>query len=211
MQEQFDRVEHRLLSDLKQRLEHLEQTPNSISVLAVSVTAQQRHHRGEQTPAELLRALLAESSEQNQAQSIEASCIAVLQGLVPDEARILAALSDGSGYPMINVLATSNFGLTTIPMLEYVSTVGRNAGVLTPALTPAYVRHLAFWGLTETAAEDPAQKTNYEILETDDAVRKVIARIEKGGERCRVVRRTLKMSDLGLAMWKLCQVDEGAA
>jgi hypothetical protein len=207
VQEQVDRVEHRLLGELKQRLDRLEQTPTSVSLVAVSVTAQQRHHSGHQTPHELLQALLAESSEQSREQSIEASCMAVLQSLVPDEARILAALSDGSGYAMINVLATSNLGLTAVPMLEYVSTVGRNAGVLTPALTPAYVRHLAFWGLTEMAAEDPAQKTNYEILETDDSVRKVVARIQKDGERSRIVRRTLKMSDLGFAMWKLCRMD----
>ncbi|MGH8504511.1 MAG: Abi-alpha family protein [Stenotrophobium sp.] len=208
VQEQVDRVEHRLLGELKQRLDRLEQTPQSVSVVAVSVTAQQRHHHEGKSPKEILRSLLAESTEQSKEQSIVASCTAVLQSLVPDEARILAALSDGSGYAMINVLATSNLGLTAVPMLEYVSTVGRNAGVLTPALTSAYVRHLAFWGLTEMAAEDPAQKTNYEILETDDSVRKLLARILKSGERGRIVRRTLRMSDLGLAMWKLCEEDE---
>lgn len=210
VQEQVDRVENRLLGELKQRLDRLEQTPQSVSVLAVSVSTQQRHSHGKRSPAEILRGLLADSSEQSQQESVEASCIAVLQSLVPDEARILAALSDGSGYPMINVMAGTKLGLHAFPVLEYVSSVGRNAGVLTPALTPAYVRHLAFWGLTETAPEDPEQKTNYEILETDTAVRKVIARIEKSGERARIVRRTLKMSDLGLAMWQLCQ-DEQAS
>lgn len=205
VQEQLDRVEHRLLGELKQRLDRLEQEP-SVSVLAVSLTAS-RERQG-QTPAALLRELLADSTEQSREQSMQAACMAILRSLVPDEARILAALSDGSGYPLIHVLAGPKLSLASQPMLEYVSTVGRNAGVLTPELTPAYVRHLASWGLTETSPEDPAQRTNYEILETDDAVRRLVARIVKSGERARLMRRTLKMSDFGHALWKQCQVEE---
>ena len=207
VQEQLERIEQRVLSELKRRLDRLERQQPSVSVLAVRVNA--HHGAGPDTPVALMRALLADSSEQSREQSVQASCMAVLRSLVPDEARILAALSDGSGYPLIHVMAGPKLAFGSFPMLEYVSNVGRNAGVLTPELTPAYVRHLAAWGLIETTPEDAAQTTAYEILETDDAVRRVIARVEKGGERCRIVRRTLKMSDLGLAMWRQCQVGEG--
>lgn len=203
VQEQLDRAENRLLGELKQRLDRLEKQPTSVSVLAVAVSA--RGGDGAQTPGELMRQLLNDSSELSHDQSLETSCMAILRSLVPDEARILAALSDGSGYPLVHVMAGSRLGIAAFPMLEYVSTVGRNAGVLCPELTPAYVRHLAAWGLTESAPEDPNQQLQYELLETDDAVRRLSARIVANGERPKLIRRTLKMSDFGFAMWKLCQ------
>lgn len=208
VQEQIDRVEARLLGELKQRMDRLENSQPSVSVLAVAVSAPRGRHG--QTPGALLRELLGHSAELSREESLEASCMAILRSLVPDEARILAALSDGSGYPLIHVMAGSRMGLTAHPMLEYVSTVGRNAGVLCPELTPAYVRHLAAWGLTETAPEDESQDIQYQMLETDDAVRRLMARISSNGEKVRLVRRTLRMSDFGMVLWKLCQ-DEIAA
>jgi hypothetical protein len=208
VQDQLERIEQRLLSELKRRLDRLERQTPSVSVLAVRVNAHHHGVSGPDAPGALMQALLADSSEQSREQSVQASCMAVLRSLVPDEARILAALSDGSGYPLIHVTAAPRLGFSSFPMLEYVSNVGRNAGVLTPELTPAYVRHLAAWGLIETAPEDEAQTTAYELLETDDAVRRVIARVEQNNERARIVRRTLKLSDLGLAMWQMCQIEQ---
>ena len=208
VQEQLDRIEHRLLCELKQRLDRLEQAP-SVSVLAVSVAPARGRQRA-QTPAALLRELLADSDAPSASPSIEAACLTVLQSLVPDEARILAALADGSGYPLIHVMASAKLGLALHPMLEYVSNIGRNARVQAPELTPAYLRHLASWGLIETAAEDPAQTSQYEILETDEAVRRLIARIVRDGERARLVRRSLKLSDFGLALWKRCNIEENS-
>lgn len=205
VQEQLDRAEHLVLGELKQRLDRLESSP-SVSVVAVSVHAPQ-HVQGAATPSAMLRDLLTVASEHSQQQSLEESCTAILRSLVPDEARILSALSDGSSYPLLHVMAGPRIGLASFPILEYVSSVGRNAGVLCPELTPAYVRHLAAWGLTETAPENDAQRTQYEMLETDDNVRKAIARIEKNGERARIVRRMLKMSDLGMVIWNMCQVE----
>ncbi|HET8882658.1 MAG TPA: Abi-alpha family protein [Solimonas sp.] len=205
VQEQIDRAEQLVLGELKQRLDRLESSP-SVSVVAVSVHTPQ-HAQGAASPAAMLRDLLTAANEHSHEQSLEESCIAILRSLVPDEARILAALSDGSGYPLLHVMAGPRIGLATFPILEYVSSVGRNAGVLCPELTPAYVRHLAAWGLTETAPENDAQRTQYEMLETDDGVRKAIARIEKNGERARIVRRTLRMSDLGMVIWNMCQIE----
>jgi hypothetical protein len=207
VKEQLDRVEHLALGELKQRLDRLEQSP-SVSVLAVSVSAQQRQRR--RTPGALLRQLLAQSADQSREQAVEAFYVSILRGMVPDQARILSVLSDGSGYPFIHVMASSKLGLSAVPMLEYASTVGRAARVVAGELTPAYVRQMAHWGLIETAPEDPAQRVHYELLETEESVRRLIARIEKNGERSRIVRRSLKISELGLALWHLCQLDDEA-
>jgi hypothetical protein len=204
VQEQLERIEQRALAELKRRMDEIDGSP-AVSMVAVSVQTLQSAAR--EAPSALLRNLLSVASEHSQSQSLEESCIAILNSLVPDEARILAALSDGSRYPMIHVHATSGLGVAATPMLEYVSSVGRNAGVMSPELTPAYVRHLASWGLVETAPADDALRMQFELLETENAVRAVVARIEKNGERARIVRRMLLLSDLGKLMWNLCQVE----
>lgn len=207
IKEQLDRVENIALGELKQRLDRLERSP-TVSVVAVSVS---NPGRGPDAPGTLLASLLAQSGEQSREQAVDAYYASLLRNMVPDQARILAALSDGSAYPMVHLYATSRLGLTAVPIVEYVSSVGRAAGVLGLELTPLYVRQLAQWGLTESAPEDPAQTTAYEILETDDGVRKAIARIDKRGERSRIVRRSLKISDFGQAMWNRCQLDDNPA
>lgn len=209
IKEQMDRVEHLALGELKQRLDRLEQTP-SVSVLAVAVSNPHRE-RGDDAPGMLLRHLQQQSGEQNREQAVDAYYSALLRNMVPDEVRILAALSDGSSYPMIHLQATSGLGLAATPVIEYVSTVGRAAGVLAVELTPLYVRQLAAWGLTESEPEDMAQRVAYEILETDDNVRRAVNRIESRGERSRVIRRCLRISDYGLALWNRCQLDDGPA
>jgi len=60
----------------------------------------------------------------------------------------------------------------------------------------------------ETAPETPALKTSYEILETDDAVRRTVERVKKNGQRDVIQRRTLRMSDLGRALWEACRISE---
>jgi hypothetical protein len=46
------------------------------------------------------------------------------------------------------------------------------------------------------------------MLEADDTVRKVIARIEEGGERARLARRTLRISEIGRELWNECRVSK---
>lgn len=209
VQEQIERIEHRVLSELKTRLDHLEQPATSLSVLAVQVINNPR--RKPHTPTSLMRELLSASAEQTREESLTTACIAILRTLVPDEARILSTLSDGTSYPLIHVMAGAKMALSAHPAMEHVSSVGRAAAVLAPELTSLYLRHLSSWGLTETTQEDSAQRTGYELLETDDTVRKAIARIEKGGERVRIVRRTLRMSELGMKVWASCDVSELAS
>jgi hypothetical protein len=204
VQEQMERIEHRVLTELKTRLDDLEQPAASLSVLAIQVISNPR--RKPHTPTSLMQELLSASAEQSHEESLTTACIAILRTLVPDEARILSALSEGVGFPLIHVMAGPKMALSAHPALEHVSSVGRAAAVLAPELTSLYLRHLSSWGLTETTQEDGAQRTGYELLETDDNVRKTIARLEKNGERVRIVRRTLRMSDLGMKVWASCEV-----
>ena len=208
-QEQLEKIERRVLGELKQRLDKVERSA-TVSVLAFSVTEDplQSRKRGPYAPGELLRELLEISGEQTREQARQAYYVAALKSLVPDEARILSALRDSNGFPLLHVMAGSRLGGATHPVLQNVSNVGKIAGAQLLDLVPNYIRRLRDWELVETVSETPDLKTGYEILETDDAVRKTIERIKKGGQRDVILRRTLKMSDLGRALWDACRISE---
>ena len=208
-QEQLEKIERRVLSELKQRLDKVERSA-TVSVLAFSVAADpsQSRKRGPHAPGELLRELLEISGEQSREQALQSYFVAALKSLVPDEARILSALSDSSGYPLLHVMAGSRLGGATHPVLQNVSNVGKIAGARLIDLTPNYIRRLRDWDLVQTAPESAELKTNYEILETDDTVRKTLDDIKKSGQRGVIQRRTLKISDLGLGLWAACRISE---
>ena len=75
-------------------------------------------------------------------------------------------------------------------------------------LTPVYIQRLRDLGLVETGPEDPALKVKYEILESDGEVRRLLEQIRKKGQRDQILRRTLKLSDLGRSLWAACRISE---
>ena len=212
VQEQIDGIEQRLLLELKQRLDRVGpagQSGTSVSVVAVSVQGGDAAGRiGPHAPGQLMRELLAASAEQDREHAESAYYVSLLKDLVPDQARILAALSDGSTYPMINVMAASRLGVIWHPVVECVSSVGRNAGVLWPDMTHGYVFRLRSLNLVETGPEDYTQTTKYEMLETETIVRNALDQIKKSGQRSQVARRVLKISDLGTRLWAACRISE---
>src|SRR5690242_12429574 len=80
------------------------------------------------TPTEVLRDLLDRSMYSRPDESRTALYLSLLEDLLPDEARILAALSDGATYPIIDI-AEPLLGTSTVLVLTNASTVGRAAGV----------------------------------------------------------------------------------
>lgn len=156
-------------------------------------------------PAAALKALLDRALDQTQEQSEDAWFQAVLGSLVPDEALILSALSDGARHPMLHVAAGSWLGAPQQLVAENISSIGRTAGIQWLEMTPAYVGRLRRWGFVELGAEDAAQATNYEILETDDAVIRAVqlARQYKG-ERAVILRHTIRLSAVGQRFWAAC-------
>jgi len=209
VQEQLERIEHRVLSELKQRMDKVERSA-TVSVLAFSVQADpaQARKRGPHAPGELLRELLEISSEQTRDEAEQAYYIAALKRLVPDEARIFSALSDSPGYPLVHIMAGSRLGGSPYPVLRNLSNVGRLAGVQLVELTPVYIQHLRDLGLVETGPEEPEFKVKYEILENDGEVRRLIEEIHKKGKRDVLVRRVLKLSGLGRSLWAACRISE---
>lgn len=204
-QEQLERIEGRVLEELKGRLDQMDRTP-SVAVLALSV---KQNGRGKpRAPAELLADLLKASNEQTREQALTIFYTRALASLVPDESRILSTLADGRSFPLVSVQAGTRMGLSTRVVEEALSSVGKYAAVHCPELVPVYIQRLKSWGLLQIDAEDDGLDTDYQVLEADDTVRKVIARIEEGGERARLARRTLRISEIGRELWNECRVSK---
>lgn len=123
----------------------------------------------------------------------------ILRQLTPDEARIMSALSDGSPFPLVDVVERQGLGSGRV-VLRNASTVGKAAGVTLFDHVPAYVSRLVGLGLADVDDEVPALATQYEILLTDESVRAA----EELVKRARFVRHALRISPLGHAFWQAC-------
>lgn len=153
------------------------------------------------TPNQLLRTLLDRSMYTSPDKSRDALYLDLLEALVPDEARILAALSDGSAYPVIHV-AEPGSGGSAAYALKNASTVGRSAGVSLPRYTPLYLTRMLDLGLVRLGPEATSMYDEYEMLLTDSVVNVALATARRGVRSARVVRRTVRISDLGQELWE---------
>jgi hypothetical protein len=154
------------------------------------------------TPAAMLRTLLDTSIANLPQDSRAALYCALLDVMVPDEARILAALSDGTAYPTVDVCEPT-LGTSTAIVLANASTVGRAAGVSLPHHTPLYVSRLVRAGLAQLGPEGgPGMYDDYEMLLTDAAVNAAVVRARRGIRSARVLRRTVRISELGWELWE---------
>jgi hypothetical protein len=195
------RAEKVVWSQVRRRLD--EAAPSSGAVV---VSVDRIHHdspdgSSARTPADLLSTLLSESVTQTTDEARARLHVMLLEQLVPDEARILAALSDGTAYPLVHVASRTAMGGVGTTMLENASTVGRSAGVVLTEHVPSYVAHLRLLGLVEVGPERGSLGDAYEMLLTEDVVR----RARSGVASTRVLRRTLVLSPLGQQLWRACQ------
>ena len=159
------------------------------------------HEDESPSPEQVLRGLMARSMYDHQADSAAALHLALLGELVPDEARIFAAVSDGSRYPVIHV-AEPGVAAPTDHLLRNASTVGRAAGVALPQKTPVYLDRMLRFGLVTIGPEDISMRDDYEMLLTDGAVHAASTAGGRGLRPARVIRRTLGISDLGREVWE---------
>jgi Abortive infection alpha len=162
------------------------------------------------TVEEMMTGLLTRSAHDSPTESRRTLHEVLVSELVPDEARILAALSDGSSYPLVHI-AGPGVGSYQKLVLENASSVGRAAGVALPDRVHVYVSHLRRLGLVDIGPEDHSLKDEYEILLTEPNLRAVIASIGKGPRGARVIRRTVRMSDLGRELWEAARPPQDVA
>lgn len=183
-QDEFGRVENLIWRGIRQRIEN-GADPDDLQRSKAS---------------KKLSALLTEAVEQSAAQAREHLIVRILDDIEPDEARILAALSDGTTYPLLHVVTRTSLGTPGARLLENVSTVGRSAGIALPDYVPIYVARLRRLGLVTVAPELSEHADGYELLASESFVRE--ARESHDGPT-RLLRRTLSLSRLGRDLWDL--------
>ena len=163
-----------------------------------SATAPHRQDVATVSASALMAELLERSVMQDTKSSKADWHAAVLSQLVPDEARVIAALAEASApVPLLHVLPRSGHDR----LLENASLIGRTAALTLPAMTPVYVTHLRALGLVETGPEDEDNLRGYELLLADKAVRAALKEGEMGKLPARVLRRTLMLSQRGRELW----------
>ena len=194
-----------VLREIKRRLDQLDQRltsePSRPVPLAPPDGSNSPPDVSASTVEEKMTALLSRSVHDTPSESRRTLHEVLVDELVPDEARILAALSDGSSYPLVHI-ARPGVGSYQKLVLENASSVGRAAGVALPDRVHLYVSHLRRLGLVEAGPEDHSLKDEYDILLTEPGLRAMIAAMGKGPRGARIIRRTVRMSDLGRELWE---------
>lgn len=184
---QARRAEAALLREVKGRIEEIAATPSGESA---------------DSRARALAELLNASMDTDPRRSEEQLHLRILRQLLPDEARILAALSDGTRFAVVHVYVRGGGGVR--PALENACTVGRVAAVHLNDAVPAYVTHLRQLGLAEEGPAEELLSDQYALLTSEDVVQEAIAGAEGGIRGSKTVRRTLRISRLGSELWTAC-------
>ena len=164
---------------------------------ARQLTAAPGANQSPDDPHLLMSALLSRSLQSNTAGSKRDYHTTVLRQLLPDEARIIAALADGPPAPLVNVLKRAGGE----PVLQNASLIGRTAAVTLPSMTSRYVSHLLELGLVEIGPEDADNKQGYELVLSERDVRAALKDGELSKLPARVQKRTVTLSAHGRDLW----------
>jgi hypothetical protein len=149
--------------------------------------------------------LLARSSDIGAGQSREYLYGTIVSQLVPDEARILAALAEGKAYAAVDVVAKHVGRSTVRTVLANASSVAAPAGISPTRNVSTYLTRLHSFGLVEFGPAKDELGAEYDQLAVDDAVQEARVRIERGKlGSVRLVRKSVALSGLGRDFWTAC-------
>jgi hypothetical protein len=144
--------------------------------------------------ADHVRRLLVTAEDQTPAEARAAAMLRTAHELLPDEARILARLADGSRHPVIQAHLGGRH------VVRNHSSVGRAARVHSQELTPSYVTHLLDLGLVELVPHEEGDVIEFELLEAETSVRAVLGPYDhRKLVKPRITRQLVQLSEDGRA------------
>lgn len=164
----------------------------------------------------MVEELLDRSVRQSPRQAEEANHKRLLLQLVPDEVRILHALSDGQPRAMEHIGPGSMGGSPDRMVLRYASPVGVHAGVRCPDAVPDYLAHLIGMDLVTVGPEDESLREQYEILDTFGEVEEADTEAKSDtagvGKKLKLQtvlheKHTITISERGAKLWKAAHPD----
>lgn len=156
----------------------------------------------------LLNQLLTDSRSAEIEHSHTDLHLRILRSLVPDEARILAAMAHGTRHALLHIETRGSGG--AFEVLANACTVGRVAAIKQQDAVCVYVGHLRDLGLLEQGPKEDALSDQYGLLRNEEYVRRAIEQAETGRRSVTEVRRTLRISRLGEELWAACNPSGGS-
>jgi hypothetical protein len=149
--------------------------------------------------------LLSRSTGSSGGRSKEYLFGTIVSQLVPDEARVLAALADGKRYAVVDVAAKHVGRSATRTVFANASLVGAAAGVSPARNVATYLSRLQQFGLVEFGPVIDELGEEYDQLAVDGAVQEARATIERNKMgSVKLVRKSLALSSLGREFWTAC-------
>lgn len=193
----IDMAENAVIDRLKDRLE-LAVSSRGANSLAVSASPAAQ-------AGSLMSDLIRQANSQTKEDAQQHLYALLLKQLVPDEIRIISALSDGGTHAMIHVAGGPPIGPIIKRVLNNYSYIGRSASIRLEDMTPQYLEHLIRLGLAESGPEDKSLEVKYEVMSHDKTVRAIGKKIEKEFRfPPRILRRTIRATELGRHLWHDC-------
>lgn len=153
--------------------------------------------------AETMADLLARAVQQTTHDGREELFRSIAEQLLPDEARIVAALAGDREAALVHVEGWVPGGRER-RTLENVTLLGARASLTVPDMARGYVSKLLGLGVLEIGPESDRFAKDYEILGADSAVRAALSQAGINKVPGRTVRRTLRLSALGEDFWATC-------
>lgn len=164
-----------------------------------------------ENPGDTMTRLLAESVAQTKEQAENSVYVRLLGELLPDEARIVAALSDGEPHALVHVGHGPPVGSLTQQVAPNLSALGRAAQVRALDHVPHYIDHLRALGLVRIGPGLRELALKYQIIENDKPVRELVQDLNQtSGKHVRFSRHSLRITALGEGLWNACQGDLSA-
>jgi hypothetical protein len=152
--------------------------------------------------------LLGRATESTAGKSREYLFGTIVSQLVPDEARLLAALADGNRYAVVDVVAKHVGRPSTRTILANASLLGEVAGISPARNAATYLTRLHGFGLVEFGPAADELDEEYDQLAIDAAVQEARATIERNKlGSAKLIRRSAALSQLGLDFWAACAPD----
>lgn len=128
----------------------------------------------------------------------------VLDNLLPEQACMFVEMAQRDFTAMCHIDAgPAPVGPAPRRVLAYANLAGRDAGLVLRDAVPILMSQMVTFGLVQEMPEQKKLKKEYEILQSDDSVRRTVEHIKTELHMSpRVQRRSLRLSRFGRDMWQ---------
>ena len=155
--------------------------PPHVAVPAIEALRYTGH---DQYLRELYASLLATSMNATAVHKAHPGYVDIIKNITSDEARMLLGFMLYQVFPLIDILSYEKNSINYVIASPDFSHINKHAFQNRPELTPTYLNNLCRLGLIEIPANQSLSATEkYELLETDEEVKKIKDMIEKNGDR----------------------------